>query len=206
MNLKETLTLDNIKHDLSLVVKEQSFATADRYSSYIVPIIVFAMIVMFVFQLIWVGIALLALGAFLIVRYILANKPHRDHKKALKACLERGDVAISVERLSHVAVETVKEPSNRISRKRGSPLYKVILNFYFESGASWRVPEVWKHYKWSKEYYLSTKGLDNISVPGNEFYLISLQGYHGISYIYPCKCFTLGNEFVDKKLGNVFSK
>ena len=190
MKQKELLNLDHIKHDLATVVKDQSSVTEDRYSYYIIPIIMIAVVLTFGFQLIWLGIAVFALAAFLIVRYILAVKPHRNHAKAIKACLNRGDIAISVETLSHIATETVDEPSYT-ERKRKPRPYRVIVNYHFESGASWRVPKVDKHYKWSKEYYFSTQGLDNISVPGNEFYLISLQGHHEISYIYPRKFFEL---------------
>ncbi len=189
MKQKEPLTLDNIKHDLAIVVRDQSSVTEDRYSYSILPITLIAVVLTFVLQLIWPGIAVFAVAAFLIVRYILAAKSHRDHAKAIKACLDRGDIAISVETLSHIAEETVNEP--RHTRKGRMRPYRVIVNYYFESGASWRVPTVEKHYKWSKEYYFSPAGLDNISVPGNEFYLISLQGHHEIAYIYPRKFFEL---------------
>ena len=48
-----------------------------------------------------------------------------------------------------------------------------------------------KHYSWSKDFYLSSKGLENISMKGDEFYFVSLQSHHDIAYIYPCKNFEL---------------
>ena len=192
MKQKEPLTLDNIKHDLATVVKDQSSVTEARYSYYITPIAIIAVVLTFVFQLVWIGIAAFAVAAFLLVRYILATKLHWDHAKSIKACLDRGDIAISVETLSHITTETVDEPS--YTRKGRMRPYRVIVNYYFESGASWRVPKVDKHYEWSKEYAFSTAGLDNISVPGNEFYLISLQGHYDIAYIYPHKFFVLAQN------------
>ncbi|MBO7762390.1 MAG: hypothetical protein J6T24_06300 [Clostridia bacterium] len=48
-----------------------------------------------------------------------------------------------------------------------------------------------KHYAWSREYCLSSTGLWQTSVEGNEFYVISLQGHPDIRYIYPKKFFKL---------------
>ena len=53
------------------------------------------------------------------------------------------------------------------------------------------MPDVLKHYDWSKEYNLSSEGLKNISVEGNEFFYVSLQGHPDVAYVYPCKFFEL---------------
>ncbi len=50
-----------------------------------------------------------------------------------------------------------------------------------------------------KEYYVSPKGLENISIEGDEFYYISLQGYPDVAYIYPCKNFILDEKLMKQK-------
>ena len=61
------------------------------------------------------------------------------------------------------------------------------------SGGGCRIPDG-TLYAWSRDYYISQNGLQNISLPGDEFYHITLQGYSDIDYAYPCKSFTLGED------------
>ena len=57
---------------------------------------------------------------------------------------------------------------------------------------------MFEHYVWSKDYCLSSKGLDNISLQGDEFFYISLRGYYNVAYIYPCKLFELDETLKGK--------
>jgi hypothetical protein len=116
---------------------------------------------------------------------------YRDYKANMQRItdgIQRGDVSITTERFSHAATETIIEPHQTLTKTK---ITSIATFFYFEAGRRWRVPKVDKHYKWSKEYYVSTKGLENISLQGDEFFYVSLQGNFDIAYIYPCKNFAL---------------
>jgi hypothetical protein len=112
-------------------------------------------------------------------------------RRGLFDALDRNDISISIEVLSHISEETVYEPHAAGGR---SHMTKSITVFYFESGASWRIVRTDRHYDWSPEFYLSNRGLKDTSVRGNEFFYVSLQGHYDISYIYPCKMFELDDS------------
>jgi hypothetical protein len=121
------------------------------------------------------------------VKYYVAVRDYKMQKDAIKNILDRGDVCISVEKLSHIAEDTIYEPHRGRRRVHST---KIVTFYYFTSGGRWRVPSG-EHYEWSGDYRLSSKGLENVSLVGDEFYYVSLQGYHEVSYIYPCKYFEL---------------
>lgn len=185
---KETLTLSNIQQDLSQVAYEKISNAQDWRFSYIIPVTLIAFFLGIYLKNGWIAFILLPIPVYHIVRYSVASKEYRAQKKAMKELLSRGDISISVEQLSHIAIETIYEPH---TRHRHTHHHKEVSFYYFQSANSWRVPNVGKHYPWSKEYAVSTQGLANISVEGNEFFYISLQGHHDIAYIYPCKFFVL---------------
>ncbi len=168
---------------------EEQFANReDSRLRYIIPVTLLALIVGFLLKNVLIGLLIFALAAYHLVRYIIERKDYMDNKKAIKEMIERGDVAVSVETLSHIAEETVYEPNRVVQRDR---VIKTVKRYCFASGASWRVSRVDRHYGWSRECFISTKGLENISISGDEFFYISLQENHEIAYIYPCKSFEL---------------
>ena len=61
--------------------------------------------------------------------------------------------------------------------------------YSFRSGVSWTDWRQQPHYQWSREYRLTPQGLENISVAGNHFYIVSMRDHPEISHIYPCKLF-----------------
>ena len=185
---KEKLTLFNIKHDLHNVASFKISNASDWRFSYIVPITLLAIMIGVLTKSILIGLLIFSVAAYHIVLYIPSCKEYFRQKKAIKEALDRGDISISVEKLSHIGTESIYEPHMGGRRVHE---FKTVTFYYFVSGTRWRLPEVYKHYGWSKEYYLSNKGLENISVEGNEFYYISLQGEYDIAYIYPCKIFQL---------------
>ena len=130
-----------------------------------------------------------SIAAYHIVRYVIEYKEYKKNQNAVMSLVFRGDFSISHVVFSHAADEVIYEP-HRINMRR-TRATKIVKIFYFKSGISWRVPQVDNHYLWSKDMYLSSKGLENISVEGEEFYFISLQGYPDVSYIYPCKMFDI---------------
>ena len=185
---KEKLTLFSIKHDLMKVLSEQMYNKEEWRMHYIIPITVFAIAAGIFFKNVFVGLLIFLFAAYHIYKYVIELIEYNKAKKEILDSLDRGDVSIDVDVFSHVADETIYEPHHAGRRSRST---KTIKLFYFEGGLSWRVPTVVHHYSWSKEFYISTKGLDNMSVAGNEFYFVRLQKYPDVSYIYPCKIFEL---------------
>lgn len=183
---KEKIKLANIKKDLSKVSTEKRSIKKNWYASYIAPITIMAIGVGFLLQNVWIGLAIFSLSSYHIYRYIVGTRDYIREKKTLCEAIDRGDISISVETLSHIADEVIYEPHTTTRSQRN---HKVIKVFYFNS-RSWRVPRT-VHYEWSKEFPMSTRGLENTSVNGNEFFFVSLQGYQDLSYIYPCKFFEL---------------
>ena len=185
---KEKITLEAIKQDLMKMVNFQLSNKSDWRFSYIVPITLLAVMAGVLLKNVIVGLLIFSVAAYHIVRYVIEYREHKKSKLAIISFVERGEISISNEVFSHIANETIYEPHRAGRRARAT---KVIFVYYFNSGSSWRVPNVDMHYSWSKEFYISSKGLENISISGDEFYFVSLQSHQEIAYIYPCKNFEL---------------
>ena len=183
---KEKLTLEAIKQDLMKMVGFQLSNKTDWRFSYIVPITLLAVFAGILLKNVFVGLLIFLFAAYHIVRYVIEYRAYSQKKNAVISMIERGEISISNEIFSHISTETVYEP-HRVGRRARAT--KTITVYYFNGGSSWRVPNVDKHYAWSKEYYISSKGLENISISGDEFYFVSLQANHEVAYIYPCKNF-----------------
>lgn len=192
---KEKLKLDNIKQDLKIILNRQMSNVADWRFSYIIPITLLALIIGFVSKKPWIGLLIFSIPAYHIVQYVIEYKKYKEQKRVMIEAIGRGAVAISVEQFSHIAVETVYEPHRVGTRGRAT---KTVKMFCFSSGAFWRVPLLDRHYEWSKDFFISTKGLENISISGDDFFYISLQEDHDIAYIYPCKNFELDSSLVQQ--------
>ena len=189
---KETLTLSDITHDLKIIAHSTLSNAEDWRLAYILPATMFAISVIALLKAVWPGLLIFTVAAYHIVRYVMELKKYSESKKAIDSVLDRGDISISVEHLSHIAEETIYEPHRH---GRHSHATKQITQFYFNSGVSWRVPNIFqRHYEWSREFHLSTQGLKNVSVSGNDFFYVSLQGYPHIVYVYPCKLFELDSQ------------
>ena len=185
---KETLTLESIAKDLNALKPDLTSRVDDRGFQASAPLTVAALIFGFYLKIVWIALVLAAISLGLIIDYIMRHRSSRI-EKPLDHSLSRDDISISVEVLSHITLETIVEPH---SHGKHSHYTKTVLVYYFTSGIGWRVPYlISRHYAWSKTHYLSTKGLQNISVEGNEFFYVSLQGYPDLTYIYPCKLFML---------------
>lgn len=188
---KEILTVENIKSDLMKVAKVQQSIRSEAREIYIIPPILLAIAFGFYTKTFWIALPFLAFAAFHIIKYIREHRQSSDAKRRISDSLERGDFSVSVEKLSHIANETVYEP--HAGRRRAHSTREAVL-LYFLSGASWRVPTVEKHYEWSENYYMSSAGILNTSVKDNEFYFITLKGYPNISYVYNTKMFELSEN------------
>ena len=185
---KETLTMEAIKSDLIKIANYQVSNTANWRFSYIVPFTALAIFLGVFTKSVFIGMAVFCVAAYHIARFIIKYKAYKAKKAAILSIIERGEISISTETFSHIATDVIYEPHN-VGRRTKST--KTITLYHFNGGSSWRAPLFAKHYEWSKEYYISPKGLENISIKGDEFYFVSLQSHHDISYIYPCKNFEL---------------
>lgn len=185
---REILLLSNIKKDLKTILKIQMGNTGETRLAYIVPITLISIIVGVLLKNAWVALLIFSAAVYPIVLYIIEFRDYITKKKAIMNAIDGADISISTEKLSHIAQETIYEP-----HMVGKTMHhtKEATFYYFESGISWRIPLVYKHYKWSKDNYISSRRLKNISIKGDEFYVISLQGHHDIAYIYPCKFFEI---------------
>ena len=191
---KETITLDAIKKDLAKAVRVQMSNKSDWRFSYIIPASLLAVTVGVLLKSVWVGLLVSSIAVYHIVLYVLEYKEHKAKHAAVLSLIERGEISISREVLSHVSHETIYEPHGVETRFWKNHATKTVTVYYFNGGVSWRVPRVSTHYAWSRDFHVSGKGLENISIVGDEFFLVSLQKHYDVSYIYPCKNFELGGE------------
>lgn len=189
---KEKLTIDAIRQDLKRIAAWSISNKAGWRFSFIIPITLLAVLMGILLRNPWIGILIFLVALYHIIRYVIAYHEYKAKKRAVLEILDRADISISVERFSHIAVETVYEPHSGGSGNSA----KAVKVFCFQSFANWRVPPFDRHYKWSKEFDISTKGLENISIKGDDFFYVSLQEHPDIAYIYPCKNFDLDSSLM----------
>lgn len=183
---KELLKKENIREDLLKVIEERKDIHWEWRLCYIAPLISLALLICLVWCQPWLGLLVFLPAVYHIVRLILALREIRARKKEILTQLDRGDLTISEEVLSHIAEENVHEPHRGFRHAHST---KMVHTYYFRSGASWRKCATEKHYAWSKLYNLSPAGLENTSVAGNTFYYVRLQSDGDIGYIYNKKMF-----------------
>lgn len=187
---KETLTLKGISYDLKKMAEFQISIIEEWRFIFILSFAILG--VCFIFPK-WYIISAASFLACIyhIVRYVIEYKKYIRQIKAIFKMIDRGDICIYLEKFSHKSEEIIYEPHTHLYRKHSHGSRPVEL-FYFMSGRSWRIPHsIHTHYKWSKDFYITSQGLFNISSVGDEFYYISLNGYYDISYVYPCEQFVL---------------
>lgn len=189
---KETLTLDGIVHDLSRLVKWQpTDMLAYRFASALIGTVVTVVAAVYI-KYWWVA----ALVALFPLYHILRGVPEwhvaRAKKRAVRAIRDRGDISIAMVKLNTITEEYIYEPHGGSGINGPTMRYKrLVTQYYFSSGARFRVPPFKRHYEWSPEFYITSKGLHNMSAVGDEFYYVFVQGFYDVAYIYPCKRFTL---------------
>lgn len=189
---KETLLLQHITQDLRTVVDFQLSNIGGWRLSYIVPFALLAGVVGVLLKNAWIGLLIFSVAVYHIVRLIMEVKRNRDKKRAVIEAIDRADISIAKERFECTVEEMIYEPH---LAGRYTHATKSVRYYYFSSGIRWRIPDVRMHYPWSRSYYVSTQGLENVSIAGDEFYYVSLQGNFDIAYIYPCKFFELDREW-----------
>lgn len=195
---KEVLTMEKIASDLKIMASFHTGVVTEMWQMFIIPVVMIGILLGFLFGRVWIAVLISSFSIYHIVQHVRVSKELKAEKKRIAEALQRSDIAISVERFSHTAEHTVYEPHvGRLVGGRAST--RTVLYFHFHSGPSWRPPTVSKHYAWSRDYYLSPEGLENIAVDGNEYYYVSLQGYPDIAYIYPCKFFELDGALTKRE-------
>ena len=185
---KDKITLSAVKEDL---LKQERYALRERVKyrlCAIIPFALFASVIALGVSHPIVGAAVALIAAYQSIRLLIEYLKYCSRKKAIRFIMVREDVSISTEVFSHVAEEIVFEP-HFVGTKLN--LMKTVQKFYFKSGAEWREPLGYTLYEWSENYYRSPKGLENLSVSGDEFYYIHLQRNVDIAYVYPCKSFDI---------------
>ena len=187
---KETLTLDAIKKDLMIILKQQKSHKTEWRLLYIIPITLLAVMFGILLQNVVPGALIFSTSGYQIYRYAKERKEFSAKKKELLNACERQEISISVLKFSHASEEFVYEPHYSLHHRRSHTL-KLIRVYYFENGAFWRLPRLDTHYAWSKEFYLSDQGLKNLSAKDSEFFFVRLQSQQDIAYIYPCLMFRL---------------
>lgn len=185
---KEKLTLDAIKLDLTKIADHQISCKSEWRFTYIIPITLLAILLGVLLQNLFVGVIISSVAVYHIVRYIIDYKKYKAKKMAILSVIERGEISISIEIFSYIVNKAVYEPHQVGKRSR---MTKTVTVYHFGGGTSWRAPLYERYYEWSKDFYISPKGLENISIAGDEFFFVALQEYHDIAYIYPCKNFEL---------------
>ncbi len=186
---KEPLTLAALSKDLRTIAEKQVTIAADYRSSYYIPVTFLAIAAGIFLQNIWIGLLIFSFAAYHIVRSVMTVLQHRKIKKSILTLIDRNAVSVSRETLSHISVETIHEP--HVTRRRRTRAFKEAAFFHFASGKTWRLLAIPNYYEWSKDYFHSSAGLYNISIQGDEFFLVTLQDHPEIACVYPCKFFIL---------------
>ncbi len=185
---KEILTLDAIKKDLAIISTLQRSRKTEWRMLYIIPITMIAIILGILARDAVLGVLIFSTSIYQIVLFIKESKEFSKQKRTVLTAFRRSEIAISVQKFSHIAEESVYEPW---AHGKHSHEIKLIHVYYFESGASWRIPEIGIHYRWSENFHLSTEGMENLATKGSDFFFVRLQADQEIAYIYPCKLFEL---------------
>jgi hypothetical protein len=184
---KEILRKENVREDLLKAIEKRDAIRWEWRMCYIGPLVAGSLVMMLCFfQYWWLGLPTLLPAIYHAACLALDLRKNRKITAALKDSLERDEISVSEEILSHIAEEAVYEPHRH---GRGSRSMKEVHVFYFRSGASWRHYEVDRHYGWSREFHMTPAGLENTSVAGDAFYFVRLQGMNDVAYLYNKKLF-----------------
>lgn len=185
---KEVLTPEHVKEDLlRLIETQKDQAHAVGMVGIGAPVLAVGIVLSLFFGSFFVMIPFLLAFGFVVFHYARKLREKNERRRLLSDGLSRGEYSVTREVLTNAVFETVYEPHKGPGRRMKDT--KQVCVLYFESGGSWRIPGFNKHYAWSKEFYISTEGLYNTAVAGNEFYLVSLREDYEIRYAYNAKFF-----------------
>lgn len=196
---KETISLVHIIQDFNLLAKKQFLNVSSWRLAFILPLTLLALILGLAFKLLWIAILFALVDGYHLVRYGMEIQKYMRKKKSIQKIHDRAELSIAMEKLSHISTETIYEPRlrTRVGLFHRSNTVKMVPVMYFLSGRSWRIPEGNRHYRWSKEYHISTQGLENTSISGDDFIYACLQADDDIAYAYPCKNFVMDKTLTE---------
>lgn len=207
---KEIVTMSHIQQDLIEVAKYYRFIAVDYSQNVVIGgtiiLAIFVGLMLIAYPLRgWIvflpGTILIGLWVLWhVIRWVRAHKQYKVREKEIKAVKGREELHLSVEQLKRIQTKTVFYPSKTLTVRSvgfGRRAYRngEVSVYHFESGGTWWLAYI-NYYQWSKEWHLSFQGLENISIPGDEFICVTLPGYNDayIKCIYPCKYFILDEK------------
>ena len=129
---KEKLTLEAIRKDLMKVTAWKISNKAVWRFSYIIPFTLLAILVGILLRNPWIGILIFSIAAYHIVRYVIEYQEYKAQKRAVTETVERGDISISVEQLSHIAVETIPGVHLRVQSIHTACIHCLRMDFSVE--------------------------------------------------------------------------
>ena len=184
---KEVLTKDDIISDLLLWEAYVHSNKTEIHYAYIILPILFGSLFAALTGIIYLALIFLVLPIYHL--YLLIKKIRNTRMR--RARILNSDISIKTDVLERITTEQIYEPRYSFGRTRHN--MRTVTYFYF-SMRKWRVPNVMTHYDWSPNFYLSTEGLINTSVEGNEFYLVSIKDEYEVGYAYNKKFFELSKD------------
>ena len=180
MAKKEKLTKENIICDLIYAEEIRQARVSSINVSLFGCFLIAAVFASVVSRIIWIGL-LISIGAlYNAVRLVQKIMVFRKNK----AEIEKGGFVIDTDILSHIAEEIIYEPhiAGR-ERSRRTRLHRTVTFFYFNNCKFRQC--FFGGFEWSKEYHLSRNGLQNISLPGDEFFVAIRNTDGEVGQIYP---------------------
>ena len=186
--VKETLTDSIIKKDAVnylkwQVDKKEDTALMDSY--FIYPLTLFPFLWIIYGWLI--GVLVLGIAVLLFIPYLKQRKKLKKEEKWAEGL----EFEVRKEPLISTYTEEVYEPHYHSygvigNRRHRRDNYKRVIFLCFATG-KWRVPD--DNYTWSKEMKMSGAGVENSSVPGDEFWVITVKGGGDVFAAYNTKLF-----------------
>lgn len=188
---KEILTHDKIKHDLDREVK--------KHTPMPISIAIFAAI-SFIFSAVFfrtgefiLGIILVVFALIFIAVYIRQYLSFRKQSQATYI----SNINVIKSKLHSISTETahsVYRDVVRRNRNRTNHYSESVFVLRFGAG-EWKITlvnqpyDTYMLYTWSENYTTSLQGLDNISLSGDEFFVVIDENTQNIIYAYPAKFF-----------------
>lgn len=187
---KEILTDERIRQDVLGNEVKKAKGNDNKTLVWVMPIAVAAILAgVYVHVLLGVAVGLLA-----IIPIYLYFKQNREDSDTVFEVEHGAEFIVEIDTLSHITTETIYEPHTVGTFGRRHTQYSKTVTVFEFHNAKWRVPEVEKLYAWSKEMYISPKGLENTSLRGDKFYIVRRLGNAEVAYVYNTKFFTYNGK------------
>jgi hypothetical protein len=187
---KEILTDEMSMQDVLGNEVKKAKGNDNKTLVWVMPIAVAAILAgVYVHVLLGVAVGLLA-----IIPIYLYFKQNREDSDTVFEVEHGAEFIVEIDTLSHIATETIYEPHTVHVGTRTSTHYTKTVTIFEFHNATWRVPDVEKLYAWSKEMYISPKGLENTSLRGDKFYIVRRLGNAEVAYVYNTKFFTYNGK------------